>query len=77
KEFFILCRIINLNIVIILPGGFNMEEAINDLVQLSKDFIKFAEKLYKDEKIDKETYIEITKRKKGFLRFVEKDKIYK
>ncbi|WP_160198840.1 hypothetical protein [Senegalia massiliensis] len=54
-----------------------MEGAINDLVELSKDFIKFAEKLYKDEKIDKETYIEITKRKKGFLRFIEKDKIHK
>jgi len=54
-----------------------MEGAINDLVELSKDFIKFAEKLYKDEKIDKETYIEITKRKKGFLKCIEKDRMCK
>ncbi|WP_165442910.1 hypothetical protein [Senegalia massiliensis] len=54
-----------------------MEDATNDLVELSKDFIKFAEKLYEDEKIDKETYIEITRKKKGFLRFIEKDKICK
>ncbi|WP_165442997.1 hypothetical protein [Senegalia massiliensis] len=54
-----------------------MEDATNDLVELSKKFVKFAEKLYKDEKIDKETYIEITRKKKGFLRCIEKDRISK
>ncbi|WP_165442996.1 hypothetical protein [Senegalia massiliensis] len=48
----------------------------NDLEEITKMFIKLADKLLEDKKIDKETYIEITKRKKGFLKLVEKDKSY-
>ncbi|WP_160196243.1 hypothetical protein [Senegalia massiliensis] len=48
----------------------------NDLEEITKMFIKLADKLLEENKIDKETYIEITKRKKGFLRFIEKDKIH-
>ncbi|WP_160198814.1 hypothetical protein [Senegalia massiliensis] len=48
----------------------------NDLEEITRMFIKLADKLLADKRIDKNTYIEITKRKKGFLKFVEKDRIY-
>ncbi|WP_165442950.1 hypothetical protein [Senegalia massiliensis] len=54
-----------------------MEDTKNDLVELTKEFIEFSDKLYLEKKIDKETYIQITKRKKGFLRCIEKDRMCK
>lgn len=38
-----------------------------NLLELVKDFIEFADKLYKDKKIDRETYLYITKTKKEFI----------
>lgn len=47
--------------------GVIMEDVTSNLVELSKEFIEFADKIYKDNKIDKETYIQITKTKKEFI----------
>ncbi|WP_165442914.1 hypothetical protein [Senegalia massiliensis] len=44
-----------------------MKNITSNLVELSKEFIEFADKLYKDKKIDRETYIKITKTKKEFV----------
>ncbi|WP_165442866.1 hypothetical protein [Senegalia massiliensis] len=46
----------------------------NDLEEITRIFIKLADKLLKDKKIDKYTYIEITKRKKEFLKYIESNK---
>jgi len=48
----------------------------DDLEEITKMFIKLADKLLKDKKIDRNTYIEITKRKKNFLKYIEMNKIY-
>jgi len=44
-----------------------MKDITSNLVELSKEFIEFADKIYNDKKIDKKTYIEITKTKKEFV----------
>lgn len=44
-----------------------MRGIAKNLVELAGDFIEFADKLYKDRKIDRETYINITKTKKEFI----------
>jgi len=45
-----------------------MKDVTSDLVELTKEFIEFADKLYLEKKIDKETYIQITKTKKEFVK---------
>lgn len=44
-----------------------MEDVTSNLIKLAKEFIEFADKLYKEGRIEKETYIEITKNKKEFI----------
>ncbi|WP_160197164.1 hypothetical protein [Senegalia massiliensis] len=48
----------------------------NDLREVTRMFIKLADKLLEDKKIDKNTYIEITKKKKAFLKSISKDTMY-
>ncbi|WP_165442913.1 hypothetical protein [Senegalia massiliensis] len=52
-----------------------MRYSTNDLEEITKIFIKLADKLLKDKKIDEYTYIKITNKKKKFLKFIEKSKI--
>ncbi len=44
-----------------------MEDVTSNLLELTKEFIEFAENLYEEGRIEKETYIEITKTKKEFI----------
>ncbi|WP_160197166.1 hypothetical protein [Senegalia massiliensis] len=44
----------------------------NDLEEITKTFIKLADKLFEDKRIDKNTYIDITKKKKEFLGITKK-----
>ncbi|WP_160198210.1 hypothetical protein [Senegalia massiliensis] len=46
----------------------------NDLEEITRIFIKLADKLFEDKKINKDTYREITKRKKNFLKYIESNK---
>jgi len=48
----------------------------NDLEEITKMFIKLADKLLADKKIDEYTYIKITQKKKEFLEFEFIDEIY-
>lgn len=48
-------------------GGFVLMELKENLLELTREFIKLADKLYKEKEIDKKTYIEITRTKKAFI----------